>query len=134
MLSRVSAPPILLSADISQLTGDARRLTFWRRIAPPQLKRKASCRFMDSRQSLGSRGSQCGCQIRTARVHAPPACGHQRRFRLHSRRGGIAGGGILNRGAEVVGLSNLFGSKLDLVYRSLTAMAGEIFPGLPSKE
>ena len=45
--------------------------------------------------------------------------------------GGIAGGGILNRGAEVVGLSNLFGSKIDLVYRSLTAMAGEIFPGLP---
>jgi hypothetical protein len=45
--------------------------------------------------------------------------------------GGIAGGGILNRGAEVVGLSNLFGSKIDLVYRSLAAMAGEIFPGLP---
>jgi hypothetical protein len=45
--------------------------------------------------------------------------------------GGIAGGGILNRGAEVVGLSNLFGSKIDLIYRSLTAMAGEIFPGLP---
>jgi hypothetical protein len=44
---------------------------------------------------------------------------------------GIACGGILNRGAEVVGLSNLFGSKIDLVYRSLTAMAGEIFPGLP---
>ncbi len=45
--------------------------------------------------------------------------------------GGIAGGGILNRGAEVVGLSNLFGSKMDLVYRSLAAMAGEIFPSLP---
>jgi hypothetical protein len=45
--------------------------------------------------------------------------------------GGIAGGGILNRGAEVVGLSNLFGSRIDLVYRSLAAMAGEIFPGLP---
>jgi hypothetical protein len=45
--------------------------------------------------------------------------------------GGIAGGGILNRGAEVVGLSNLFGSKTDWVWRSLTAMAGEIFPGLP---
>jgi hypothetical protein len=44
---------------------------------------------------------------------------------------GIAGGGILNRGAEVVGLSNLFGSRIDLVYRRLTAMAGEIFPGLP---
>jgi hypothetical protein len=45
--------------------------------------------------------------------------------------GGIAGGGILNRGAEVVGLSNLFGSKIDSVYRTLAAMAGEIFPGLP---
>ena len=45
--------------------------------------------------------------------------------------GGIAGGGILNRGAEVVGLSNLFGSRIDLVYRSLAAIAGEIFPGLP---
>ena len=45
--------------------------------------------------------------------------------------GGIAGGGILNRGAEVVGLSNLFGPKIDLVWRGLTAMAGEIFPGLP---
>lgn len=44
---------------------------------------------------------------------------------------GVAGGGILNRGAEVVGLSNLFGSKIDLIYRSLAAMAGEIFPGLP---
>jgi hypothetical protein len=44
---------------------------------------------------------------------------------------GIAGGGILNRGAEVVGLSNLFGSRMDLVWRGLTAIAGEIFPGLP---
>ena len=44
---------------------------------------------------------------------------------------GIAGGGILNRGADVVGLSNLFGSKIDLVWRSLTATAREIFPGLP---
>jgi hypothetical protein len=45
--------------------------------------------------------------------------------------GGIVGGGILNRGAEVVGLSNLFGSPIDMVWRSLTAMASEIFPGLP---
>jgi hypothetical protein len=45
--------------------------------------------------------------------------------------GGIAGGGILNRGAEVVGLSNLFGSEIDLVWRSLTAVVGEIFPDLP---
>jgi hypothetical protein len=44
---------------------------------------------------------------------------------------GIVGGGILNRGADVVGLSNLFGSTIDLVWRTLTAMAGEIFPGLP---
>jgi hypothetical protein len=43
---------------------------------------------------------------------------------------GIAGGGILNRGADVVGLSNLFGSQIDWVWRSLAAMAGEIFPGL----
>jgi hypothetical protein len=43
----------------------------------------------------------------------------------------IAGGGILNRGADVVGLSNLFGSKIDWVWRSLTAIAGEVFPGLP---
>jgi hypothetical protein len=45
--------------------------------------------------------------------------------------GGIVGGGILNRGAEVVGLSNLFGSTIEMVWRSLAAMAGEIFPGLP---
>lgn len=44
---------------------------------------------------------------------------------------GAAGGGILNRGADVVGLSNLFGSEIDWVWRSLAAMAGEIFPGLP---
>ena len=43
----------------------------------------------------------------------------------------ISGGGILNRGADVVGLSNLFGSKIDWVWRSLTAIAGEVFPGLP---
>jgi hypothetical protein len=45
--------------------------------------------------------------------------------------GGIVGGGILNRGAEVVGLSNLFGFAIELVWRSLVATAGEIFPGLP---
>jgi hypothetical protein len=56
MLSRVGAPPMLLSADISQLTGDARTLTFWRRIAPPQLKQKASCWFVDSRESLDNFG------------------------------------------------------------------------------
>jgi len=44
--------------------------------------------------------------------------------------GGLVGGGILNRGAEVVGLSNLFGPTIDMVWRSLAAMAGEIFPGL----
>jgi hypothetical protein len=44
---------------------------------------------------------------------------------------GIVGGGILNRGAEVVGLSNLFGSAIDVVWRSLVATAGRIFPGLP---
>jgi hypothetical protein len=45
--------------------------------------------------------------------------------------GGIVGGGILNRGAKVVGLSNLFGPALDMVWRSLAAKAGEIFPSLP---
>jgi hypothetical protein len=44
---------------------------------------------------------------------------------------GIVGGGILNRGAEVVGLSNLFGSASDVVWRRLVATAGQIFPGLP---
>ena len=43
----------------------------------------------------------------------------------------IVGGGIINGGAEVVGLSNLFGSAVDMVWRNLAAMAGEIFPGLP---
>ena len=43
---------------------------------------------------------------------------------------GTAGGGILNRGAEVVGLSNLFGHTIDMVYRRLAAIAGELFPGL----
>jgi hypothetical protein len=50
---------------------------------------------------------------------------------IQGEGGSIAGGGILNRGAQVIGLSNLFGSKLDLVWQRLTAMAGEIFPGLP---
>jgi hypothetical protein len=45
--------------------------------------------------------------------------------------GASAGGGILNRGANVVGLSNLFGPQMDRVWRDLIAMAGEIFPGLP---
>jgi hypothetical protein len=44
---------------------------------------------------------------------------------------GNAGGGILNRGADVVGLSNLFGSQMDRVWRSLIAKAGEIFPDQP---
>jgi hypothetical protein len=44
---------------------------------------------------------------------------------------GSTGGGILNRGADVVSLSNLFGSQMDRVWRSLIAMAGESFPGLP---
>ena len=44
---------------------------------------------------------------------------------------GMVGGGILNRGADVVGLSNLFGSKMERVWRSLIAIAGEKFPGLP---
>jgi hypothetical protein len=44
---------------------------------------------------------------------------------------GSTGGGILNRGADVVGLSNLFGSQMDRVWRSLIAIAGESFPGLP---
>jgi hypothetical protein len=43
----------------------------------------------------------------------------------------IVGGGILNRGAEVVGLSNLFGPAMVLVWRALAASAAEIFPGLP---
>jgi len=44
---------------------------------------------------------------------------------------GSAGGGILNRGAGVVGLSNLFGSHMDRVWQSLIAMAAKVFPGLP---
>jgi hypothetical protein len=42
----------------------------------------------------------------------------------------IVGGGILNRGAEVVGLSNPFGPSIDMVYWRLAAIAAEIFPGL----
>jgi hypothetical protein len=46
--------------------------------------------------------------------------------------GGIVGGGILNRGSEVVGLSNLFGCiDMEIVWRNLVAMAVEVFPGLP---
>ena len=69
--------------------------------------------------------------IRTALVHAASAGGHECRFRLYQGDGAIIGGGIINRGAEVVGLSNLFGSALDMVYRTLAAKAGEIFPRLP---
>jgi hypothetical protein len=46
--------------------------------------------------------------------------------------GGSVGGGILNRGSEVVGLSNLFGCiDMEMVWRNLVAMAAEVFPGLP---
>lgn len=44
---------------------------------------------------------------------------------------GSTGGGILNQGANAVGLSNLFGFQMDRVWRNLIAKAGEIFPGLP---
>jgi hypothetical protein len=44
---------------------------------------------------------------------------------------GTSGGGILNRGADAVGLSNLFGSKMDWIYRSPAVVARETFPGLP---
>jgi hypothetical protein len=47
------------------------------------------------------------------------------------RDDGIVGGGILNQAADVVGLSNLFGLPIDVVWRSLVATAGEFFPGLP---
>ena len=50
-------------------------------------------------------------------------------MRVQDEEGGIVGGG--KRGADVVGLSNLFGSAMDMVRRNLRAMAGEIFPGLP---
>jgi hypothetical protein len=41
-------------------------------------------------------------------------------------------GGILNRGSEVVGLSNLFGCMdMEMAWRNLVAMAVEVFPGLP---
>ncbi|RTL65079.1 MAG: hypothetical protein EKK41_20665 [Hyphomicrobiales bacterium] len=42
-----------------------------------------------------------------------------------------SGGGILNRGAGVVGVSNVFGTRLDRVWRDLITCAGETFPGLP---
>lgn len=44
---------------------------------------------------------------------------------------GNVGGGILNRGADVVGVSNLFGPELDRVWRGMIAVAVEHFPGLP---
>jgi hypothetical protein len=54
------------------------------------------------------------------------------RFVLIQGYGGIVGGGILNRGSEVVGLSNLFGCiDMEMVWRNLVAMAAEVFPGLP---
>jgi hypothetical protein len=54
------------------------------------------------------------------------------RFVSIQKDGRIVGGGILNRGSEVVGLSNLFGCiDMELVWRRLVAMAVEVFPGLP---
>ena len=54
------------------------------------------------------------------------------RFVFIQGDGGIVGGGILNRGSEVVGLSNLFGCiDMEMVWRHLVAMAVEVFPGLP---
>jgi hypothetical protein len=43
------------------------------------------------------------------------------------------GRGILNRGAGVVGLSNVFGpaDAVDQVWQGLTALASNRFPGLP---
>ncbi|WP_158815083.1 hypothetical protein [Methylocapsa sp. S129] len=42
-------------------------------------------------------------------------------------------GGILNRGAEVVGLSNVFSSEVgsEIVWRGLISQAAAIFPDLP---
>jgi hypothetical protein len=46
--------------------------------------------------------------------------------------GGIVGGGILNRGSEVVSLSNLFRCiDMEMVWRTLVATAVEAFPGRP---
>jgi hypothetical protein len=47
--------------------------------------------------------------------------------------GVIVGGGILNRGAGVVGLSNVFGpaDAVDQVWQGLTTLASDRFPGLP---
>jgi len=47
--------------------------------------------------------------------------------------GVIVGGGILNRGAGVVGLSNVFGpaDAVDQVWQGLTTLASNRFPGLP---
>jgi hypothetical protein len=47
--------------------------------------------------------------------------------------GAMIGGGILNRGADVVGLTNLFGIDVDLaaVWRGLAELAATLFPGLP---
>jgi hypothetical protein len=49
------------------------------------------------------------------------------------REGVIVGGGILNRGAGVVGLSNVFGpaDAVDQVWQGLTTLASNRFPGLP---
>ncbi|MBF9233098.1 hypothetical protein [Microvirga alba] len=49
------------------------------------------------------------------------------------RDGAMVGGGILNRGAGVVGLSNLFALAFDrdTVRRRLAELAVTIFPGLP---
>ncbi|KAB0266540.1 hypothetical protein [Microvirga brassicacearum] len=45
----------------------------------------------------------------------------------------LVGGGVLNKGAGVVGLSNLFAREIEIeiVWRSLVARAAEAFPGLP---
>lgn len=47
--------------------------------------------------------------------------------------GRLIGGGVLNKGAGVVGLSNLFAGEIaiEIVWQGLIARAAEAFPGLP---
>jgi hypothetical protein len=48
-------------------------------------------------------------------------------------QGALVGGGVLNRGAGVVGVSNVFASASDLafIWEALADRARSAFPGLP---
>jgi hypothetical protein len=131
------------SLDLSSLGFEPLFDAEWVALPPPDLTHDRtehrSTRVTSKAGLLAWEQSWAGEEVEAAAVPKPPVFTPRLLARTDiafvSIQGdaGIVGGGVLNRGAEVVGVSNLFGSAIDLemVWRRLVAMAVEIFPGLP---